>query len=65
MRLGEKYLFTRFKKPSVGRKKIGEVVRKAGAITYFKTRTGEVVPVQTRHIHNLYVYVPYKKRSAA
>jgi hypothetical protein len=60
MRIGEKYTFKRFK-TTIGRRPIGEVVRKAGAITYFKKRTGEIVPIQTRFIECYYVYVPYKK----
>lgn len=63
MRVGEKFAFKRFKN-TVGRRPIGEVVRKAGALTYFKKRTGEVVPIQTRFVEYYYVYIPYKKKAA-
>lgn len=63
MRIGEKYTFKRFKN-TIGRRPVGEVVRKAGAITYFKKRTGEIVPIQTRFIENYYIFVPYKKKTA-
>jgi hypothetical protein len=63
MRVGEKYTFKRFNK-TVGRAPVGEVVRKAGALTYFKKRDGSVVPIQTRHIKYYYIFVPYKKRAA-
>jgi hypothetical protein len=60
MRIGEKYTFKRFKK-TIGRRPVGEVVRKAGALTYFKKRNGEIVPIQTRFIEYYYVFMPYKK----
>lgn len=63
MRVGEKYTFKRFKN-TVGRRPVGEVVRKAGALTYFKKRTGEIVPIQTRFIEYYYIYVPYNKKAA-
>ena len=60
MLVGENYTFKRFQK-TIGRRPVGEVVRKAGALTYFKKRTGEIVPIQTRFIENYYVFIPYKK----
>jgi len=63
MRIGEKYTFKRFKK-TFGRRPVGEVVRNAGALTYFKKTTGEIVPIQTRFIEYYYVYVPNKKKAA-
>ena len=64
MRIGEKYTFKRFAKVR-GRRPVGEVVRKAGALTYMKKSDGTVVPVQTRFIENYYVFIAYKKRKAA
>lgn len=64
MQVGQKYTFRRYNKTR-GRRPVGEIVRKAGALTYFKKRDGSVVPIQTRFIEYYYVYVPYNKRKAA
>lgn len=63
--VGEKFTFKTTK--SRGRPFVGEVVRKAGALTYMKMKDGTVVPVQTKMVLKPYSFKPYntKARKAA
>lgn len=60
--VGEKFTFKTTK--SRGRPFVGEVVRKAGALTYMKLKDGTVLPVQTKMVLKPYSFKPYntKKR---
>lgn len=62
--VGEKFTFKTTK--SRGRPFVGEVVRKAGALTYMKLKDGTVLPVQTKMVLKPYSFKPYntKKRQA-
>ena len=62
--VGEKFTFKTTK--SRGRPFVGEVVRKAGALTYMKLKDGSVLPVQTKMVLKPYSFKPYntKKRQA-
>lgn len=59
--VGEKYTF----KTKNGRSRpyVGEVVRKAGVLTYMKKKDGEVVAVLTRRILNPYSFKPYNTKA--
>jgi hypothetical protein len=62
--VGEMFTFKTTK--GRGRPFVGEVVRKAGALTYMKMKDGAVVAVQSKMILKPYNFKPYntKKRQA-
>lgn len=59
--VGEMYTF----KTKAGRSRpfVGEVVRKAGVLTYMRKKNGEVVSVLTRRILNPYTFKPYATKA--
>lgn len=59
--VGEKFTFKTTK--SRGRPFVGEVVRKAGALTYMKMKDGTVVPVQTKMVLKPYSFKPYNTKT--
>lgn len=59
--VGEKFTFKTTK--SRGRPFVGEVVRKAGALTIMKMKDGSVVTVQTKMIIKPYSFKPYNTKA--
>lgn len=61
MFIGEKYTFKTTK--SRGRPFVGEIVRKAGALTYMKMKDDNVVAVQTKMVLKPYSFKPYNTKA--
>lgn len=59
--VGEMFTFKTTK--TRGRPFVGEVVRKAGALTYMKMKDGTVLPVQTKMVLNPYSFKPYNTKN--